>query len=398
MTSAAGRIGGERTLLEEQFASQDLAALHELLNEVEQFTQASQCFLTELTDFGAASKVLRGVTLRLRSALAAKTPAEQALGATLLGRLHDVDVRLTDTERSYRDSSLRIAREALDDLQHLETVPQLITAGAEAICRLGFDRAIVSSLADSMWMTEAIHVDGDSDWADEILAAGRSAPQPVTAGLPEKDLVRLGKPIAVYDVQHKIIDQSKIHQAVASASRSRSYVAAAIAPGDGVVGFLHGDRFFHSGDVSEFDRDLLGLFGRGYSFALQRVLVLQELRSLQQQVQSFASGLVQASTTSIDEPSWARSATETPWLAHNTVRDLSLIPMVETNPDDRLTRREVEVLRLMANGDTNHRIARRLIISESTVKSHVKHILRKLGAANRAEAVARWHQGKKQGA
>jgi DNA-binding CsgD family transcriptional regulator len=55
-----------------------------------------------------------------------------------------------------------------------------------------------------------------------------------------------------------------------------------------------------------------------------------------------------------------------------------------------LTRREVEVLRLMAGGDTNGRIARRLVISEGTVKSHVKHILRKLGAANRAEAVSRW--------
>jgi len=44
----------------------------------------------------------------------------------------------------------------------------------------------------------------------------------------------------------------------------------------------------------------------------------------------------------------------------------------------------------MAAGDTNGRIARRLVISEGTAKSHVKHILRKLGAANRAEAVSRW--------
>ena len=52
-----------------------------------------------------------------------------------------------------------------------------------------------------------------------------------------------------------------------------------------------------------------------------------------------------------------------------------------------LTRREIDVLRLMATGETNAGIASRLIISEGTVKSHVKHILRKLGAANRAEAV-----------
>jgi DNA-binding NarL/FixJ family response regulator len=55
----------------------------------------------------------------------------------------------------------------------------------------------------------------------------------------------------------------------------------------------------------------------------------------------------------------------------------------------KLTRREREVLALMATGATNARIAARLVVSEHTVKSHVEHILGKLRAANRAEAVAR---------
>jgi DNA-binding NarL/FixJ family response regulator len=52
--------------------------------------------------------------------------------------------------------------------------------------------------------------------------------------------------------------------------------------------------------------------------------------------------------------------------------------------------REREVLECMAEGDTNARIARRLFVAEATVKAHVKHILRKLGAANRAAAVSRY--------
>ena len=44
----------------------------------------------------------------------------------------------------------------------------------------------------------------------------------------------------------------------------------------------------------------------------------------------------------------------------------------------------------MSDGSTNAAIANELVISEGTVKSHVKHILRKLRASNRAEAVSRY--------
>jgi DNA-binding NarL/FixJ family response regulator len=64
----------------------------------------------------------------------------------------------------------------------------------------------------------------------------------------------------------------------------------------------------------------------------------------------------------------------------------------ESRLDVLLTRREREVLELITSGATNIRIAEQLVISEGTVKSHVKHILRKLHVGNRAEAVARYLQ------
>ena len=57
-----------------------------------------------------------------------------------------------------------------------------------------------------------------------------------------------------------------------------------------------------------------------------------------------------------------------------------------------LTGRELEVLRLLAAGSSNQRIARDLFVAPDTVKKHVTHVLGKLGAANRTEAAARARQ------
>lgn len=61
-------------------------------------------------------------------------------------------------------------------------------------------------------------------------------------------------------------------------------------------------------------------------------------------------------------------------------------------PAVELTPRELEVLKLVASGKTTSQIALELNIANSTVKTHVSHILKKLDAANRTEAVARASQ------
>jgi DNA-binding NarL/FixJ family response regulator len=55
---------------------------------------------------------------------------------------------------------------------------------------------------------------------------------------------------------------------------------------------------------------------------------------------------------------------------------------------DALTEREVDVLKCIAEGDRNRDIGERLSISEETVKVHIKHIMYKLGAKDRTQAVA----------
>jgi two-component system, NarL family, response regulator DevR len=59
------------------------------------------------------------------------------------------------------------------------------------------------------------------------------------------------------------------------------------------------------------------------------------------------------------------------------------------DPSDILSEREVEVVRLVAQGMANKEIARALLLSEGTVKAHVSHIMSKLGLSRRTELV-RW--------
>ncbi len=62
--------------------------------------------------------------------------------------------------------------------------------------------------------------------------------------------------------------------------------------------------------------------------------------------------------------------------------------LAEHLSDDDLTPRETEVLRQIAGGNRNRDIAEKLFITEETVKVHIKHIMDKLGASDRTQAVA----------
>ena len=73
---------------------------------------------------------------------------------------------------------------------------------------------------------------------------------------------------------------------------------------------------------------------------------------------------------------------------HNVAADARAEPEPSTDPLADLSDREREVLALLAEGLRNREIAERLVISEATVKTHVRHVLEKLRFRNRAEAAA----------
>ena len=149
-----------------------------------------------------------------------------------------------------------------------------------------------------------------------------------------------------------------------------SYVLAAIALRGEVVGLLHAGVRPGGRPLAEFDRELIALFAGGLTGVLERAV-------LEQTLQRHRADLASA-TRFLERRLRPAGAGVAP------------APVVPLPPAaDPLTARELEVLRLLAEGHTNRALAERLAISEGTVKYHVKNILRKLRASSRADAVAR---------
>jgi NarL family two-component system response regulator LiaR len=86
--------------------------------------------------------------------------------------------------------------------------------------------------------------------------------------------------------------------------------------------------------------------------------------------------------------------TMTPLVAARVMRELRQGGQPATQVGADLSEREIEVLRLIAEGRSNTEIAERLVISEHTVKRHVSNILSKLHLADRTQAaVYAWREG-----
>jgi LuxR family transcriptional regulator, regulator of acetate metabolism len=260
----------------------------------------------------------------------------------------------------------------------LERAPRALAEGS------ALERVVLSRVRDGAMHVEAVHVAGEPEQA--AVALGRLAGAPVRLAPPliEVEILRRRRATVVSGAQLG----DRAHRPLATVMGWSSYVATAVVVRGEPVALLHADRG-RSGTVDALDRDVLWEFADGVAQAHDGARLALALAEERAQLRRLLRWL-EIRAAELEDGSLDPFGPEPDLLPGSEPAD-------PTTPlDDRaafegvLTRRELDVLRLLVAGCSNREVGERLVLSPGTVKFHVNSILRKLGAANRAQAVARY--------
>lgn len=242
-------------------------------------------------------------------------------------------------------------------LSSLDSVARLVSAAPREACRaVGFERAMLSRIRGDRLSFASVSFEADPIMAADFARLARAVRPRLDRCAPEHEAVVRQMPVLVRDTQ----TATGVFRPLTHVARTAAYVVAPIVRDGHTVGLLHADHFGTHHELDELDRELLWAFATGIGWAMDDI----------------------SSRAHTDEPSPAGDTTRLGATELDT--ELSGTP----NRLTTLTTRELEVLHLMSEGSSNASIGHALVISPATVKSHVHHILRKLDAANRTEAVS----------
>jgi DNA-binding CsgD family transcriptional regulator len=364
-------------------AAGDPAEVAALIAEAERAEELADSYLGHVP--GELLERLRSERDAVRSLIACDPEAPSSTRIGWLRLLSDAEqtVQRIEARESYArlDTYVRI-QEGLRRLRALTSPQELIEAApGELIHTLGVTRAMVSRVRGSLWTPEVLEIaDGVDPLEDEFQRFVTETEIPLAHMLIETELVRRRIPVLVPDPA----THPRTYKPIVDAARSSSYAAAPIMPTTRVIGFFHIDRFGQELPVGPEDRDNLWVFAEHFALLYERSVLLERLEFQR----SHLHDLLSSTSQSLDDISGAAVKLER--------HELSPAPAPRSAGAGRsplaslLTAREQEVLELMTSGATNSQIARELVVSEGTVKSHVKRILRKLRVDNRAGAVARY--------
>jgi LuxR family transcriptional regulator, regulator of acetate metabolism len=302
------------------------------------------------------------------------TPApvvDVAAGERTLVDLLALERELLELQYVRRSDALERVSEAVRRLGELGSTEGLLTrAAAELGAGSEFDRVLISEVVEGRLVPLTIWDGTDQGGADAALAS-----------LAET-VIRLEYPLLEYEVARRRTADVVVVAAAGARTPAPladslgwdSYAVAALAVGNSTIGLLHADAS-HSGRLADgLDGEVVGRYAEELAGVFERAVLRHTLELHRAEL----SAAVHWMSTRLGRLEDAAGLVR----PRGTGGDARLI--------DSLTARELDVLRLLARGNTNLAIATTLVVREGTVKYHVKNILRKLGATNRADAVARF--------
>jgi DNA-binding NarL/FixJ family response regulator len=296
-----------------------------------------------------------------------------------------------DTGTESLDSRLNAAaqvRQALRALRGTGNVNAMLRRATIEVCETcGFDRAIISRVHRSHLVVESAYVPGDPELGTRLLEPGTTSLPYLNHMLIETEMISNNRPILVADIN----SGPRTHAGFVTLLGTRAYVAAPIMSRRG-IGFLYASLSDSERALDAIDCDRLGMFADSLGYAIDRIVLRERLHRQAARIRI----LLRSTESTLDALDDAEielvARTEVNLAPTAALPSLRLFTPAETADviDETLTTRELQVVALMADGATNLRIAETLGIRTGTVKSHVAHILRKLNAENRADAVGRY--------
>jgi LuxR family transcriptional regulator, regulator of acetate metabolism len=324
-----------------------------------------------------AVAVAEGPVLTVAPAL---PTVRESTRARLARCLDELEVQRDLVQR--HQQMMRGIGEALHRLRGAESTSQLIErATIEVVRSCGVDRCVLFRVDGAKLIVESVHFSEDPEFQEEWRTFAAANPPELDHRDAEVQALRRHVPVMVDDTRS--LDGMR-H--LAEAGRMFSYVAAPVTVRGTVIGLIHADRYFAGARVDPVIRDALGTFAAGFGYALERNALIDRTKSQLQNMRE----MILAVESSLEELFYSGVSLRRE--DRGLIDDAGRVPVVPlpaaSRLDGLLTRRELEVMELMARGASNGDIATQLVISEGTVKSHVKHILRKFRAANRAQAVS----------
>jgi LuxR family transcriptional regulator, regulator of acetate metabolism len=286
-----------------------------------------------------------------------------------LAELRRAELELLEVAATRKMQALDRIRDGIARLSEIGSPEGFLERAAEELgASSDFDRVVISEIREDRLLPHAA-------WARDEPVPGATTERlrglsiPLAYPLVEAEVVKRQQPVIVHVDPRGRRSAAALREALGWSE----YVAVPLTLSGTTAGMLHADA---RRSLDEVDLDVAASFGEGLTGAFERAALHRSLQHHRRELHSAVAWMSER-------------------LAHAGGQTDSLGDEASADAlgSGDLTAREREVMALLARGMTNIGIAHALVISEGTVKYHVKNILRKLQATSRADAVARYLRG-----